>query len=374
MPEQRLARVIVAAVVALGLVSHAVAQSDTPGLDELKTAISSGQQVSFRFKFNSLGADSPGTSRLFACCGNPAVYMTDGTATLSTAGITFRFATAIPSFTVTPEKIIEFTSQPMQASRVHMQVLVPGKKGTDEAKHYYLYNPAATGAGDPAVGGPGASITCVGCDRSMETFASVVGWIRSPNRTAVPSSIPTDSSAAMTNNDVVKLVAAGLSEQVVAAAVRQARARSFDLSPQALVALKVAQVPDAVVVAMLDKPPSTSGAPAESRPAPRDRPILANPAPAGAPSAPPANACTGVEMMGLYKVDMRPAAPLIVYQAKVRNGTSLTRIVTVGWMDFYGQEKVVNGQVGPGAIGTFELGPQESGTRQPINLRVRACE
>ena len=55
----------------------------------------------------------------------------------------------------------------------------------------------------------------------------------------------------MTNSDVVKLVSAGLSEQVVLAATAQAPSRKFDLAPAALVELKSKGVPDSVIAAML---------------------------------------------------------------------------------------------------------------------------
>lgn len=66
------------------------------------------------------------------------------------------------------------------------------------------------------------------------------------------------ASAAMTNDDVVKMVAAGLSDQIVIAAIRQANARNFDLSPAVLIDLKAKRVSDAVVAAMLSPgaPPS----------------------------------------------------------------------------------------------------------------------
>jgi hypothetical protein len=109
------------------------------------------------------------------------------------------------------------------------------------------------------------------------------------------------------------------------------------------------------------------------------RPLVSNNRPTPEQTAPPpppapAEPCAGVEMMGLYKVDMRPASPLIVYQAKVRNGSSVTRIVAIGWQDLYGQEQQTAGQVKPGDIATFNLGPQKPFERQPIDLRVKSCE
>ena len=83
----------------------------------------------------------------------------------------------------------------------------------------------------------------------------------------------------MTNSDVVKLVSAGLSEQVVLAAIAQAPSRKFDLAPAALVELKNKGVPDLVIAAMLNAP-----APAVRH---ASMTVSAAPEPAAAPPAPP---------------------------------------------------------------------------------------
>jgi hypothetical protein len=65
--------------------------------------------------------------------------------------------------------------------------------------------------------------------------------------------------AAVTNQDIVKMVAAGLTEQVITNAIRQAPRRHFDLSPLALIDLKRKNVPDAIIAEM-----QTAAAPAPS--------------------------------------------------------------------------------------------------------------
>ena len=55
---------------------------------------------------------------------------------------------------------------------------------------------------------------------------------------------------AMTNADVVEMVAARLSDQVITTSIRQAPAKNFDLTPTGLIALKKAGVPDAVILVM----------------------------------------------------------------------------------------------------------------------------
>ena len=54
----------------------------------------------------------------------------------------------------------------------------------------------------------------------------------------------------MTNDEVIQLITAGLSEQVVITSIRQASTKDFDLTPKGLIALKKAGVPDAVIVVM----------------------------------------------------------------------------------------------------------------------------
>ena len=68
----------------------------------------------------------------------------------------------------------------------------------------------------------------------------------------------------LTNQDIVKMVQAGLGESVVIATVRTATSPQFDLSPDALIALKKGGVSDAIVAVMIDpkgaSTPPASGA------------------------------------------------------------------------------------------------------------------
>ena len=58
------------------------------------------------------------------------------------------------------------------------------------------------------------------------------------------------SIAPMTNGDVVSMTKAGLSEQVIIAALQENAAPDFDVSPSALISLKNAGVSDRVIEAM----------------------------------------------------------------------------------------------------------------------------
>jgi Domain of unknown function (DUF4440) len=59
-----------------------------------------------------------------------------------------------------------------------------------------------------------------------------------------------EAKKSITNADVVEMVTAGLSEQIIITSIRQATARDFDLTPAGLIALKKAGVPDTVVLVM----------------------------------------------------------------------------------------------------------------------------
>jgi len=89
-------------------------------------------------------------------------------------------------------------------------------------------------------------------------------------------------SAPLTNQDVVRMVAAGLAEDVIVTAIRQAPSRSFDLTPSGLIDLKLAHVSDPIVRAMQ----ASENDGASRAPAARPTPSMPPPS-APAPSAPP---------------------------------------------------------------------------------------
>jgi hypothetical protein len=64
---------------------------------------------------------------------------------------------------------------------------------------------------------------------------------------------PAGPQAPLTNTDVIRMVGSGLSESIVLTSVRHARQTNFDSSPDALIALRLAKVSDAVISAMLDR-------------------------------------------------------------------------------------------------------------------------
>lgn len=181
------------------------------------------------------------------------------------------------------------------------------------------------------------------------------------------------ASPKMTNDEVIQLVIAGLSEQVISTSIRQATEKAFDLTPTGLIALKKAGVSDAVILVMQERgapvPPASAG---EAKTPPKyDATLSDSKKPSVA--AVPQNGCSGIEMMGLYTEDMRPAAPLIISLAKIRNGTTLTRIVILEWLDMYGQPKRSQTEVKAGEIVSLQLARNMAGERLPINVRLSSC-
>jgi hypothetical protein len=73
-----------------------------------------------------------------------------------------------------------------------------------------------------------------------------------PNAAATLHSV----STSLTNKDILEMVKAGLTAEVIVAKIKSS-ATSFDTSPAALTELKTATVPDAVILAMVDRPSSS---------------------------------------------------------------------------------------------------------------------
>jgi hypothetical protein len=79
-----------------------------------------------------------------------------------------------------------------------------------------------------------------------------LGTVPLPGSQAAKSASRSGATAhrGMSNADVVQLVKAGLSQEVIITAIRQASSRDFDLTPAGLVALKGGKVPDSVILVM----------------------------------------------------------------------------------------------------------------------------
>lgn len=199
-----------------------------------------------------------------------------------------------------------------------------------------------------------------------------------PNETDSESTSPTQSLA-ITNEDVTRMVTAGLSEVVVVAFINQSAKRKFKLDPSTLVELKAAKVPDAVVAAMLAPPPAAASAPTvNDKPKSKYDPGVA--AAANKAAVPPQlRACEGIELMGIYKNELisreMSQGGMEEWLAKIRNNTSLTKIIKFGWIDQYGQQQVAQVELRGGDIATPRLDLTQKRFIAPVrDLKLVSCQ
>jgi hypothetical protein len=92
-----------------------------------------------------------------------------------------------------------------------------------------------------------------------------------PAKPAAPQPAPAPAAAGMTNADVVRMVKAGLGEDLVISAIRGTKNRKFTLTADGLIQLKSDGVSDRVIAVMLNPdavPPPAAAPPASPAPAP----------------------------------------------------------------------------------------------------------
>jgi hypothetical protein len=95
---------------------------------------------------------------------------------------------------------------------------------------------------------------------SMLMFTLSMVVVAFPSQTQDPvAAKPQEVSSSLTNKDVLEMLKAGLTADVIAAKIKSSPA-SFDTSPAALAELKAANVPDAVILAMVNGPAAGPGA------------------------------------------------------------------------------------------------------------------
>lgn len=151
--------------------------------------------------------------------------------------------------------------------------------------------------------------------------------------TPAPAKPAVAKPAGMTNTDVVNMVTAGLSEQIVVAAIRDAKTRSFDVSPNGLIALKKGGVSDSVIAMMMNPgaAPSANVASAATIPVPPPpSSSAATPLATLAPASGAVPAMVAAEA-GLYYVSEQG---LVRVEAKTpyqtRTGSTLVSKLTLG--------------------------------------------
>lgn len=140
---------------------------------------------------------------------------------------------------------------------------------------------------------------------------------------AMPQRAANAAAVAMTNQDVVKLVTAGFTDELIVAVIGGAAKTAFDLSPGGLVVLKKAGVSEAVIGAMLRwvaAPRAQESAAARTAPASGE--------PAGRPGEPSSDIVP--PEVGLY---VRVAGELVEIRPEIvnwRTGGMLKRMATAG--------------------------------------------
>lgn len=83
-------------------------------------------------------------------------------------------------------------------------------------------------------------------------LGSSAAQTQTPPRVTPATPRTPSAPAGITNANVIKMVAAGLSEQNIVEAIQQATKRSFDLSPDGLIQLKTSGVPESIISVMLN--------------------------------------------------------------------------------------------------------------------------
>jgi ketosteroid isomerase-like protein len=88
--------------------------------------------------------------------------------------------------------------------------------------------------------------------------------------------------------------------------------------------------------------------------------------------------CGGIEMMGLYKNEVFGRAMgggIVEWLAKIRNNTTVTKLVIFGWIDQYGQQQRAQVQLQGGSIASPRLDLTQARYIAPVrDLRVVSCE
>jgi hypothetical protein len=194
----------------------------------------------------------------------------------------------------------------------------------------------------------------------------------------------------MTNDEVIQLVTAGLSEEVIITSIRQASAKAFDLAPTGLIALKKAGVSDAVILAMQSDTAATAAVNGAKMPPeyrsyadyvaatapvnaakmpPKYDASLANPPkqtePVAAPT--PQNSCAGIELMGVGQIEGGPGVN--IYVATIRNKAAYTMEVDI---EYFKNDAVSKGTWNIKAGEKIEA-RLDVNNRPPTNVHITAC-
>jgi hypothetical protein len=133
-------------------------------------------------------------------------------------------------------------------------------------------------------------------------------------RTAAPS---TTGAAVMTNRDIIQLVGAKVSDDIIIAKIKQSKTR-FDTSTSGIIALKQAGVSDALIAVMVNAPSASASPPASAGSATTP----ASPKPGLAPGETASNASREVAATGTVAASRTAAepAPAVITKAPPNYG------------------------------------------------------
>jgi cytochrome c5 len=204
-------------------------------------------------------------------------------------------------------------------------------------------------------------------DNWRKTIAVTYPYYHSAIALARP--VPPDTPK-MTNNEVIQLVTAGLSDQVVITSIRQASNKDFDLSITGLIALKKAKVGDAVIAAMQESgtPMPSSAAPNQVTPESRSE---ASPEPTTTIATPAASPCADIDYLGVIQAVTGGGqmAGRNAYGGRVRNRAPFTKEVDFAWV-MNGRAETGTFRVPAGQFIDVNLG---EGSGPPTNVSVVTC-
>jgi hypothetical protein len=208
----------------------------------------------------------------------------------------------------------------------------------------------------------GSVIVQTGIAQEPQLSLSVSGIVgRAGEARETEPQLPKSATPALANDDVVKLVAAGLDDEVVIAKVKNAASVRFDVTTDALVALKTQNVSKAVLAAMIERDAiqqkSQSAKIASSGPEPV----------APAPSSP----CADIDYLGVIQAVTGGGemAGHNAYGGRVRNRASYTKEVDFSWT-MNGRSETGTFRIPPGQFIDVNLG---QGSAPPTNVHVVTC-
>jgi hypothetical protein len=147
----------------------------------------------------------------------------------------------------------------------------------------------------------------------LVTLGSAAIYAQAPTKSSIGAVVKVIRPQVLGNLDVIKMAAAGLSDDLVIGVIQRAERTSFDTSSEALIKLKTAKVSDAVIMAMLD--------PEESPVSPHvAREVTSKPNPTKAsisgPSIPKGPAEAGIYMANADSASLTLLEPTLFSEAK----------------------------------------------------------